>query len=283
MSISSSAVLVELNISVWTAAKLDKGATQAVISNNNAGSQSGAFRKNLLAGTSLRKDISDYAAACRLYNNKVTLPWADRGGRMLPTSLFMDYKQQMNVRTAHFNTLTDRLIDNYDNLKHASQIYMGDLYDESDYPSAEEVREKFGFKLVFSPLPEAGDFRLDVPQQDLAEMREQYEVDFSARLNDAMRKPWHDLHTLLTSMSEKLSSSSPDEKKRWHDTFVTNAQGMCSLLTNLNITKDPQLEEARRALELTMLGADIEELKDDQLVRDNMKQKIDGILGKFNW
>jgi hypothetical protein len=32
-----------------------------------------------------------------------------------------------------------------------------------------------------------------------------------------------------------------------------------------------------------MLGADIEELKDDQLVRDNMKQKIDGILGKFNW
>lgn len=64
---------------------------------------------------------------------------------------------------------------------------------------------------------------------------------------------------------------------------MTNAQGMCSLLTNLNITKDPQLEEARRALELTMLGADIEELKDDQLVRDNMKQKIDGILGKFNW
>lgn len=283
MSIASSAVLVELNISVWTAAKLDKGATQAVISNNGAGSESGAFRKNLLAGTSLRKDIADYAAACRLYNNKVTLPWADRGGRMLPTSLFMEYKQQMNVRVAQFNNLTDRLIDNYDNLKHAAQIYMGNLYDESDYPSAGEVREKFGFKLVFSPLPEAGDFRLDVPQQDLADMRMQYESDFNERVADAMRKPWGDLHTLLVSMSEKLSSSSAEEKKRWHDTFVTNAQAMCGLLTNLNITKDPQLEEARRALELTMLGADIEELKTDQLVRDEMKTKIDSILGKFNW
>jgi hypothetical protein len=58
---------------------------------------------------------------------------------------------------------------------------------------------------------------------------------------------------------------------------------MCGLLTKLNITNDPQLEEARRALELTMLGADIEEIKTDPLVRDEMKSKIDSILGKFNW
>jgi hypothetical protein len=58
---------------------------------------------------------------------------------------------------------------------------------------------------------------------------------------------------------------------------------MCGLLTKLNVTNDPQLEEARRALELTMLGADIEEIKTDPLVRDEMKSKIDSILGKFNW
>jgi len=283
MSISSSAVLVELNISVWTAAKLDKGATQAVISDNNAGSQSGAFRKNLLAGTSLRKDISDYAAACRMTHNKLTLPWQDRGGRILPTSLFMDYKQRMNVGTAHFNTLVDRLCDNYDALKQSAQNYMGSLYNEEDYPTLEEVRGKFGFNLVFSPLAEAGDFRLDVPTQDLAEMSEQYESDFNKRLADAMRKPWDDMHKMLLSMSEKLSLSSDDEKKRWHDTFVTNAQGMCSLLSNLNVTKDPKLEEARRALELTMLGADIEEIKDSPVVRADMKTKIDDILGKFTW
>jgi hypothetical protein len=262
---------------------LDKSATNEVISNSKAGSGSGAFRKNLLAGTSLRKDISDYAAASRLYNNNVTLPWADRGGRMLPTSLFMDFKQNMNVRSAHFYTLRDRLVDNYDSLKHTAQIYMGTLYNESDYPSVDEVRDKFAFKLVFSPLPEAGDFRLDVPLQDLEEMKQQYESDFNGRLADAMRKPWGDLHTMLTTMSNKLSSAGDDEKKRWHDTFVTNAQSMCSLLTNLNVTNDPQLEEARRALELTMLGADIEEIKEDSLVRAEMKSKIDNILGKFNW
>jgi hypothetical protein len=32
-----------------------------------------------------------------------------------------------------------------------------------------------------------------------------------------------------------------------------------------------------------MLGADIEEIKEDSLVRAEMKSKIDNILGKFNW
>jgi hypothetical protein len=283
MSISSSAMLVELNISVWTAAKLDKDATKAVISDNKASSDSGSFRKNLLAGTSLRKDISDFAAACRAYHNKVTLPWADRGGRMLPTSLFMEYKQQMNVKQAYFNTLTQRLYDNYETMKQTAKLYMGDLFNEEDYPSVDELQSKFGFRLVFSPLAESGDFRLDVPQQDLEEMKMQYEVDFNNRLADAMRKPWDDLHTMLKAMSEKLSSAGDDEKKRWHDTFVTNATQMCSLLTNLNVTKDPKLEEARRALEITMLGADIEVIKEDALVRHDMKTKIDEILGKFDW
>jgi hypothetical protein len=40
MSIASSAVLVELNISVWTANKLDKGATDLVLTSNSASSGS---------------------------------------------------------------------------------------------------------------------------------------------------------------------------------------------------------------------------------------------------
>ena len=51
MSISSSAVLVELNISVWTAEILDKGETEKVTTDNNAGSKAAKVKKNLMAGT----------------------------------------------------------------------------------------------------------------------------------------------------------------------------------------------------------------------------------------
>jgi hypothetical protein len=285
MSISSSAVLVELNISVWTANKLDKGATDIVLASNSASSGSAQVRKNLMAGTDKRKKIADYAARARLYHNQTTLSWSDKGARLLPTSLFMDYKQNMNVYQSNMNTMIDDFYANYADLIDLAKHHMGALFNPYDYPSIEELRSKFGFRLVFSPLPEGGDFRLDIPKADMDELGEQYESAFNDRLKDAMREPWEKLHKNLVHISEKLTDVEGDEdtKKRYHDTLITNAQELCGLLTHLNITKDPMLENARRSLELTMLGVDIEDIKEHAEVRQSVKSKVDDILKKFDW
>lgn len=285
MSIASSAVLVELNISVWTANKLDKGATDSVLASNSASKDSAQVRKNLMAGTDKRKKIADYAAKIRLYHNQTTLSWSDKGARLLPTSLFMDYKQNMNVYQRNMTTMIEDFYANYADLIELSKHHMGDLFNPYDYPSIEELRNKFGFRLVFSPLPEGGDFRLDIPKADMEELGEQYESAFNDRLKDAMREPWEKLHKTLTHISEKLTDVEGDDetKKRYHDTLITNAQELCGLLTHLNVTKDPMLETARRSLELTMLGVDIEAIKESPDVRSNVKAKVDDILKKFDW
>jgi hypothetical protein len=284
MSITSSAVLVEMNISVWTANKLDKGATEGVLTSNGATSVDAAqVRKNLMAGTSARKEIADYAAGCRLWHNTRTLPWADKGARLLPTSLFLDYKAEANIRRDTFNQMVDAFIGNYPALVQTASNYMGTLFDQNDYPSANAVREKFGYRMVFSPVPESGDFRLDLPKQDILEMAQSYESAFNDRLAEAMRTPWDQLHKMLGAMSAKLTESDDDTKKRWHDTFVTNAQEMCAMLTHLNVAKDPKLEAARRQLEVAMVGIDIEDIKDDEVTRANLKGKLDGILKGYDW
>jgi hypothetical protein len=285
MSISSSAVLVELNISVWTANKLDKGATDSVLASNSASKDSAQVRKNLMAGTDKRKKIADYAAKIRLYHNQTTLSWSDKGARLLPTSLFMDYKSNMNVYQRNMTTMIEDFYANYADLIDLAKHHMGDLFNPYDYPSIEELRNKFGFRLVFSPLPEGGDFRLDIPKADMDELGEQYESAFNDRLKDAMREPWEKLHKTLVHISEKLTDVEGDDetKKRYHDTLITNAQELCGLLTHLNVTKDPMLENARRSLELTMLGVDIDAIKESPDVRSSVKAKVDDILKKFDW
>jgi hypothetical protein len=284
MSISSSAVLAELNISIWTANKLDKGATDSVLASNSASSGSAQVRKNLMAGSNKRKKIADYGARARLYHNQTTLPWSDKGSRLLPTSLFMEYKQNMNTIERTMNAMIDDFFLSYDDLVLDAKLHLGSLFNSSDYPSIDELRDKFGFKLVFSPLPESNDFRLDIPQQDMQELSSKYESAFNDRLNDAMQENWSKLHKTLTHMSEKLTETEDENSvKRYHDSLVTNATELCGLLTHLNITKDPKLEEARRSLELTMLGVGIEDIKDSPVVRSNVKNKVDEILNKFNW
>jgi hypothetical protein len=283
MSIPSSALLVELNISVWQANKLDRAATDTVTSQNGAGNKAAQVRKNLMAGTNQRKDIADYAGGCRLWHHNKTLPWADKGPRLMPTSLFLDYKSEANVRKATFEKMVGDFLVAYPSLIQQSQQYMGTLFDPNDYPTAEEIKDKFAFNLVFSPVPESGDFRIDVPVRELEEVKQGYEDAFNARLGEAMREPWERLHKVLTTISEKLADKGDEEKRRYHETLITNATDLCSLLTHLNVTADPKLEEARRQLEQVMNGVDIVSIKESPFVREDTKKKVDKILKQFSW
>ena len=283
MSISSSAVLVELNISVWPASKVDRETTEAVNTNASAVRDASQTKKNLFAGTSMRKDIDKFAARIRLYHNQHTLPWADKGQRLLPTKLFMEYKQTMDAHEHTFNMMCNNFYVMYPNLINDARMSLGTLFKIEDYPDIEDVKQKFGFRRSVDPIPESGDFRLDVSNSDLEDIKSQYESKFSERLADAMKAPWERLHTTLQAMSQKLTDSEGDDKKRYHDSLLTNAQDLCGLLTKLNVTNDPKLEEARQELERSIVGVSMESIKESNHEREVLKSKVDAIIGKFNW
>ena len=99
-----------------------------------------------------------------------------------------------------------------------------------------------------------------------------------------VREPWERLHAELSAISKKLTDTEgEDGKKRYHDTLISNPLELCGLLTKLNITNDPKLEEARRQLELTMLGTTMEGIKEDKYHRAEVKAKVDDILKRFEW
>ena len=119
----------------------------------------------------------------------------------------------------------------------------------------------------------------------MLEVQQGYEDSFKDRLADAMKEPWDRLHKTLVGISEKMTDKDGDDetKKRYHDTLITNAQSLCGMLTHLNITNDPKLEDARRQLERIMSGADIETIKDSPATRADLKGKVDAVLKQFEW
>lgn len=282
MPIQNSSVLSELNISVWTANILDRDATKKVTDDSSASRDAGQFRKNLMAGTGKRKEIADFAASCRLWHNTKTLPWADRGPRLLPTSLFLKYKTEANQRQQRFNELVDEFIASYPDHVQAAQQHLGDMFNADEYPTAEEVREKFGFRLVFTPLPESGDFRINVGNADMLELKQQYDEAFEKRVAEAMLEPWHKMFDLLTAMTGKLDDEKAGEKtRRWHDSFLTNAEDLCEMLAHLNITGDPELEIARCKLQRAVRGVGLDDLKEDASARGELKGSLDKILKDY--
>lgn len=285
ISIATSAMMVELNISCWTARKLDKRVSEEVDSAKNTKVKAGNYHKHLLAGNPHHEAVIRYAASCRLWNTQQTIPWSDSGPRIVTMENLFNggYKKQLDDRKVEFERLTDVFMGVYPTLISAAAFQLGDLFNREEYPEPEAVAKKFRFNYTLTPIPTAGDFRIDIGEQAKAELVAQYETAFNERLNHAMRDVWQRLYECLTHMSERLASDDEGKRKVFHGTILTNARELIGLLSRLNITNDPKLEEARRDLSAALINTDIDTLKESDYIRENVKAKVDDILQRFEW
>ena len=111
-SIDTCSLLVEFNTSVWTARKLDRGTTDELVHNKNAGSKAAArVNKNLLAGrTELEVIVQHVTNVRQQFINPRTLPWSDSGLRLLPTIDFMEFIKRIQQEEDKFWQLVDDFI-----------------------------------------------------------------------------------------------------------------------------------------------------------------------------
>jgi len=283
ISIASSAMLVELSISSWTARKLDKKVSTQVDLDKQTKTRAGNYNKNLLAGTGFLDTITKYAANARAWHISQTLPWSDNGLRLLPMSNFMTYKQNLTTLETNYQALVDKFIVAYPNLVSAAAFQLGDLFNRDEYPEAEKIVNKFKFTVNYLPVPMAGDFRIDIGEEAKAELIKNCERAYNDRLNNAMKDAWGRLHECLMRMSERLADNEKGEKKIFRDSLVENAVELVDLLKHFNLTGDTNMELARNELAVAIMNHDADDLRESFVAREAVKKKVDDILSKFTF
>jgi hypothetical protein len=292
ISIASSAMLVELNISTWTARKLDKRVSAEVDTANGTKTNAGNYNKNLLAGTGFLDTILKYAANARAWHLSQTLPWSDNGLRLLPVTNFVAYKEQLNTLETNYNALVEKFLVAYPNLVSAAAFQLGTLFNREEYPEADKIATKFKFGVNFLPVPTVNDFRVDIGEEAKQEILLSCQTVYEDRLNSAMKDAWGRLHEHLLRMSDRLADlDTPRELKNgekvytkvFRDSLVENAVELVDLLKHFNLTNDPSMEQARKDLNDAIMHHDIEDLRDNPESRVAVKQKVDAILSKFNF
>lgn len=275
ISIASSAVLIDLNISVWTARKLDKNVSKEIDINKNTTIKAGNYNKHILAGSDQLEKITKLAGEIREWHGRQTLPWSDTGTRLLPMSNFFDYKQQLGVYEAEFQSRINTFIYEYPNIILGMAFKLGKLFDRSEYPETDKIAHKFNLKYTIMPVPETKDFRVDIAEDIRNEMQQEYQKAYEGRVEAAMSDAWSRLHTTLEHMVDRLSG---DDKKIFRNSLVDNALELTNLLTKLNVTKDPKLEQARQALEKSLVGVSADDLRDSQGARSVVLSKVNAIM-----
>jgi hypothetical protein len=180
-----------------------------------------------------------------------------------------------------FSDKVTEFLAEYDVLVSKAAFQLGDLFNREDYPVVEKIQSKFGLHYTFSPVPEAGDFRVDIGEAGMAELKERYDEAFRYRIESSMKDVWERLHDALSKMSERFDYDGSGTKKIFRDSLVENAQELTGLLKHLNITGDMQMETMRKRLEGLLSGCDADSFREDDALRTNTKSALDEMLKKF--
>jgi hypothetical protein len=282
--IARAAMLVDLNIKVYSGRKQDRKTQAEVTTAKGSGSKRAAsVYKSLFADCKELDDITKYQARIRAEHYRLTKPWADNGQRLLPTKLLLEYQGAMGKCKTEFEFLVDKFVVKYDTLVAAAAFQLGTLFDRDEYLPGSQIARKFAIETSFSPLPIAGDFRVDIESEVQQQLITQYEAKSKALLAQSTQDSWTRLHKVLSNLSERLVIEEDGTKRKFHDTLVSNAEELCELLDALNVTADPDLERARSKLLDAMTGVTPKELRTEDSTRIETKRKVDAILDAFDW
>jgi hypothetical protein len=280
------AVLVSVSVSQWTARKLDKKVTDEVNRKHHASDDAGRYNKLLIDPKRLTK-INTIVSQARALHYSMTRPWADEGMRILPNALYADFTEKFRKLKREFEAAADEFAAGYEAAVAERKRALNGLFNAKDYPSAREIRSKFNLDHNIIQFPDAADFRSDLDEDVLDDIRADLAAKNERVIDDAMRETAHDIIEKVGHMAEKLKEYQGVGARKgkgragrtfFFDSLVDNVRELADLLPAFNLTNDPKLTEITARIRQELCAEDAKKLREDDKTRKSVQKSADAIV-----
>jgi hypothetical protein len=233
--ITSRAMLVNLCIRVWGATKTDRAASREVTRGHAADANAARVVKRLIGKDAIDK-VKIIATEARTFHYANTLPWTYKGVALLVSDNFMAYTTAMRSFRNRIEDAVEALVADYDNEVDKAKKSLGSMFNQSDYPTARAIRSLFGFDTKIFQVPEAGDFRVELSKDAVADIRRDMETDFSSGILTARTAAYGRLREVVAKFKAKMDEGGV--KVIFRDSIIGNMAEACELLPRLLVVPD---------------------------------------------
>jgi len=290
-TISSSAMLVQLNISQWGHKRKDRLVSNQVADMNGAKRSAGKYDKELMPEFGKLIELGKFVAMARKHHASKTTVWSDMGMRLVTTQAYPDYVQSMTALENEFNRLVDQVIAEYPWEITKAKAALGNMYDASLYPTEAVLRSKYSWTLTFQPIPDAGDLRVDLPNEALDTVKQGYKEFYTDAIKGAMNDLWKRLHNpakqdgvldkLVKNLEMTTDEYGNEKPTRTSEGVFEAAIEMCRMMRDFNVTKDTQMEAIRHELESALGSTNVESLRNNMTQRETTRLKVEEVISKL--
>lgn len=281
MSINQKAMLAGVKISMWSARKLDRKVTDETNRAHNAQADAGRYNKALISKGALAEIVTIQGKA-RAEHYARTLPWADNGNRILSSAGYAEFSAVMRKLGDEFNAAVDKFVANYSAFVDDARVRLNGMFDETDYPAADEIRARFSFKKQIWPMPDAADFRVDISQGEADRIRAEIASEFDSAMQMAQRDVFIRIADAVGAMADKLKGYQPGQSTGvFRDSLVGNVRELVALLPSLNVSGNATLDKITERMAKELCRFDADALREDATVRRETADAASAILAEI--
>jgi hypothetical protein len=266
------AMLIDLTISVWTATKFDKSVSAEVEKAHDA-KDAGRYNKRLVPKEQL-DEITKQGNAIRDFHYSRTLPWSDKGVRLLPSAMFFDYNREYQQLRDKFNRLVDAFIRDYPQMVDDARSRLKTLFKADDYPTPQQLRHRFQISMEIMPVPAAGDFRADISTEATEGIRD----NIRSAIAERQQRMLEDVKSRVKDVMTRLYVQCTADKPIIRESLIEGARELSKLLHGLNVMDDPKIAGIALVMETHMHSVDMSSLRKSSAARGRMANVAQDIL-----
>lgn len=183
---------------------------------------------------------------------KYTNPWADDKSRLLVAKLEPEFREKLD---AAISELKDSWVDYrnvYPSLIADSERDLNELFDRSQYPSADKIMEMFKVNVRYWPFPVAGNFVADISEEAAKAAKQEIEAAIEERLVmatfDMVTRAKDAVSSLLDRLDGFDKKSNLNARKAFRDSLLNNIETTANLIETMNITENMAIKKVVKDL-----------------------------------
>ena len=195
------------------------------------------------------------------------------------------FKQEYQEHNLAFFQLIDDFIVDYDSIVSDMAFKQGSMFNRQDYPTAEQVRTKFGLNLYVSEVP-MNDFRCGIAQDIVEDLKTTFEAQTMQIIRNIEQEQADRFIEVMESISHCCGvddlGNDKTKKRKIYEGTIQKAKDYCETFKGFNLSNNSALEDARASLERALHDVSAEDIRESDAIRGSVKESVDDILSKFS-
>ena len=266
--------VVQLSISMWGARRKIDNNKLAEMTSNHAWLNA---TKKLVDPDSL-KPVAKLANAARTYLASVSLPFPLHGMVFVPKDLISRVDEKLQEFQSDFTYSVNDFAARYPGLRESALAYLGDFFNELDYPVDVRERFKFVWRFVALDVPN-GRFGLLSPEVYEREKQKFYNTMEEAR-ELAVQSLRQEFAGLVEHICERFTAKPNGEPKKFKNATVHGFYEFFQTFKERNVFEDQGLSELVDRAMAVLNETSADAIRESSYLKDHISAGMQDVYEK---